>query len=88
MSLRQPPKSLSRLMVFVTTRAPAAVTQFTLSRRGDLACPAGKSLLEDVLGYAALPNLSTDVTADGRVTAVSGLAQGGTAANAWLAAAS
>jgi hypothetical protein len=75
-ALRQPAKSTGSLRVFVTTRDPAAITVWSLSRRGDLACPPAKNILEDKLNYAALPGLYSDVTADGKVAAVSGIPLG------------
>jgi hypothetical protein len=51
---------------------------WTLSRRGEQACPSSpKNLLESINPtYGALPYLTTDVTGDGLVTAVSGLLDG------------
>uniref|UniRef100_A0A383VZR6 Uncharacterized protein n=1 Tax=Tetradesmus obliquus TaxID=3088 RepID=A0A383VZR6_TETOB len=73
-AIRQPTGTLS-LRVLVTTRNPGASYVWTLSRRGEQACPTSpKNLLESINpNYNALPSLTTDVTGDGLVTAVSGL---------------
>ncbi|WIA42025.1 hypothetical protein OEZ86_009317 [Tetradesmus obliquus] len=73
-AIRQPTGTLS-LRVLVTTRNPGASYVWTLSRRGEQACPTSpKNLLESINpNYNALPLLTADVTGDGLVTAVSGL---------------
>ncbi|WIA21597.1 hypothetical protein OEZ85_000785 [Tetradesmus obliquus] len=69
-AIRQPTGTLS-LRVLVTTRNPGASYVWTLSRRGEQACPTSpKNLLESINpNYNALPLLTADVTGDGLVTA-------------------
>lgn len=60
----------------VATRNPGAVYLWTLSRRGEQACPTTpKNLLEALNpSYAPTPLLTVDVTADGLVTVFCGVA--------------